>query len=298
MQTPPSATSDQRVPRARADQQLSELRPGSQPDRYDVWQYSRLGVLGVWAAAALPMAGLAWVVAPAVAGHGASPHRFVLTLLVALTAGLIWQAVLVLVLVGRERRDPSWTSLRDRLWLRAPSTLTRRGGRLWWWVLVYALALAALDMLPFGPTGPTDRNFGSFLGSPEGQATFHHAWGLYLLVAVELAFNTFLGEELLFRGTAAAQDAPGVRPGRLDRQRRALRLLPSARALGNPQRNRHRLPLRLPDPQVPQRLDGHLHPLCRGGVLPRDSATGRRVLARKPRKRRPSRPTLPHNSKG
>ena len=200
MQTPPSATSDQRVPRARADQQLPELRPGSQPDRYDVRQYSRLGVLGVWAAAALPMAGLAWVVAPAVAGHGASEHRFVLTLLVALTAGLIWQAVLVLLLVGRERRDPSWTSLRDRLWLRAPSTSTRRGGRLWWWVLVYALALAALDMLPFGPTGPTDRNFGSFLGSPEGQATFHHAWGLYLLVAVELAFNTFLGEELLFRG--------------------------------------------------------------------------------------------------
>jgi len=146
------------------------------------------------------MAALAWVVAPAVAGHGASEHRFVLTLLVALTAGLIWQAVLVLVLVGRERRDPSWTSLRDRLWLRAPSTSTRRGGRLWWWVLVYALALAALDMLPFGPTGPTDRSFGSFLGSAEGQATFHHAWGLYLLVAVELAFNTFLGEELLFRG--------------------------------------------------------------------------------------------------
>jgi uncharacterized protein len=200
MQTPRRATSDQRLPRAPADQELPELRPGSQPDPYDVRQYSRLGVLGVWAAAALPMAGLAWVVAPAVAGHGASQHRFVLTLLVALTAGLIWQAVLVLVLVGRERRDPSWTSLRDRLWLRAPTTSTRRGGRLWWWVLVYALALAALDMLPFGPTGPTDRNFGSFLGSPEGQATFHHAWGLYLLVAVELAFNTFLGEELLFRG--------------------------------------------------------------------------------------------------
>jgi uncharacterized protein len=200
MQTPRRATSDQRLPRAPADQELPELRPGSQPDPYDVRQYSRLGVLGVWAAAALPMAGLAWVVAQAVAGHGASQHRFVLTLLVALTAGLIWQAVLVLVLVGRERRDPSWTSLRDRLWLRAPTTSTRRGGRLWWWVLVYALALAALDMLPFGPTGPTDRNFGSFLGSPEGQATFHHAWGLYLLVAVELAFNTFLGEELLFRG--------------------------------------------------------------------------------------------------
>jgi len=65
---------------------------------------------------------------------------------------------------------------------------------------VFAIALAALDMLPFGPTGPTDRNFGLFLDSPVGRETFHHAWGLYALVAVELMFNTVLGEELLFRG--------------------------------------------------------------------------------------------------
>jgi uncharacterized protein len=200
MPTPPSAASDQHLPRAPADQPSSEPRQDSQPNVYDVRQYSRLGVLAVWAAAALPMAALAWLVAPAVAGTGPSERRFLITLLVALTAGLIWQFALVLLLVWRERRDPTWTSLRDRLWLRAPSTSTRSGGRLWWWVLVYALALGALDMLPFGPTGPENRDFGLFLGSAEGQATFHHAWGLYLLVVVELAFNTFLGEELLFRG--------------------------------------------------------------------------------------------------
>jgi hypothetical protein len=65
MQTPPSGTSDHRPPPAPADQQLSE-RPGIQPDFYDVRQYSRPGVLAVWAAAALPMAALAWLVAPAV----------------------------------------------------------------------------------------------------------------------------------------------------------------------------------------------------------------------------------------
>jgi hypothetical protein len=146
-------------------------------------------VLAVWAAAALPMGVLTWVVAPAIAGHGASERRFALTLLGALTFGLVWQAAVVLGLVLRERRDPTWTSVRDRLWRRAPTATTRRGGRLWWWVPVYALALAALDLLPFGPTGPTDRNFGLFLGSPEGQQTFHHAWGLYALVAVELMFT-------------------------------------------------------------------------------------------------------------
>ncbi len=70
----------------------------------------------------------------------------------------------------------------------------------WWWIPVYAAGLAALDLLPFGLTGPTDRNLGSFLSSAAGQQTFHHAWGSYALVAVELAFNTVLGEELLFRG--------------------------------------------------------------------------------------------------
>ena len=163
-------------------------------------QYSRKKVAAVWAAATLPMGVLAWVVAPAIAGDGASSRRFAVTLLVALTFGLIWQALLVLVLVWRERRDPSWTSLRDRLWLTAPRTSSQRGGRLWWWVPVYALGLAALDVLPFGPTGPGHRDFGVFLGTPEGRQTFQDAWGLYALVAVELLFNTVLGEELLFRG--------------------------------------------------------------------------------------------------
>ena len=123
-----------------------------------------------------------------------------MTLLSALTFGLLWQAVLVVVLVRRERRDPSWTSVRDRLWLRAPQTATRRGGRLWWWVAAYALGLAALDMVPFGPIGPDDRSFGAFLGSDAGQALFQRNWWLYALCAFELLLNTVLGEELLFRG--------------------------------------------------------------------------------------------------
>src|SRR3954453_7264425 len=93
-------------------------------------QYSRAMVLAVWAAAAGPMAVLAWLVAPALAGTAPSPRRFFLVLLSALTVGLLWQAVLVLILVMRERRDPSWTNVRDRLWLRAPRTSTRQGGRL------------------------------------------------------------------------------------------------------------------------------------------------------------------------
>lgn len=134
------------------------------------------------------------------AGPDASPRRFAVTLLVALTVGLIWQAGLVLALVVRERRNPNWTSFRARLWLTSPRTTTRRGGRLWWWVAAYAAGLATLDLLGFGPAGPANRSFGLFVDSPAGRETFSHAWGLYALVAVELMFNTALGEELLFRG--------------------------------------------------------------------------------------------------
>lgn len=175
-------------------------RPGTAATVPALPQYSRGMVLLVWAAAAAPMALLAWVVAPAIAGDGASGRRFFLVLLSALTLGLLWQAVLVLLLVLRERSDPSWTGFRDRLWLRAPRTATRRGGRLWWWVPVFAAGLAVLDLAPVGPAGPDDRSFGVFLGSDLGRQTFHHAWALYALVFFELVLNTVVGEELLFRG--------------------------------------------------------------------------------------------------
>jgi hypothetical protein len=173
----------------------------STPRDAGVPQYSKAGVLAVWAAAAVPMGALAWVIAPAIAGHHASDRRFFLTLFGALTFGLIWQACLVGVLMLRERsKDPKWTSLRDRLWLRSPRTATRRGGRLWWWVAAYGLGLALIDIFLRWPAGPSDRDFGLFLDSAVGKATFHHAWGLYALVVVELAFNPFLGEVMLFRG--------------------------------------------------------------------------------------------------
>src|SRR5262245_49266038 len=82
-------------------------------------QYSRTAVFTIWAAAAVPMGLLAWVVTPAIAG--ADQRRLALTLVSALTAGLVWQFVLVLALVWWEQRTLRWSALRDALWLRAPS---------------------------------------------------------------------------------------------------------------------------------------------------------------------------------
>src|SRR5581483_9670719 len=172
--------------------------PGGRPVR----QFTRAGVAAVWAAAALPMALLAWVVAPAMAGAGASPRRLTVDLIIALTAGLVWQCVLALAVVWREQRSLRWATLRRALWLAAPSTADgRRGGRLWLWLIPLVLGFAALSLIPAGPlSGPADRNFGTFLGSAAGRHAFHGSWGLLALTLVMLVFNTVLGEELLFRG--------------------------------------------------------------------------------------------------
>src|SRR5215208_6454012 len=71
-------------------------------------QYSLAMILGIWAAAALPMGALAWVVAPLVAGQLDGPVPLTRALLVSLTVGLIWQFVLVLVLVYREQGSLRW----------------------------------------------------------------------------------------------------------------------------------------------------------------------------------------------
>jgi uncharacterized protein len=165
-------------------------------------QFSRSGVAAVWAAAAVPMGLLAWVVAPAVAGAGASPRRFTITLITALAAGLIWQFVLVMLIVGREQHSLRWAALRRALWLERPAGPGgRRGGRLWLWLIPFVLGFAALSLAPAGPlAGPVNRDFGSFLGSAAGKAAFRGNWGLFALVLVLLVFNTVLGEELLFRG--------------------------------------------------------------------------------------------------
>jgi membrane protease YdiL (CAAX protease family) len=165
-----------------------------------VRQYSRAGVVAVWAAAAVPIGLLAWIVTPAVAGAGATPARFAVTLIGALTAGLIWQFVLVLALVAREQHSLRWTVLLRALWLQAPTSAGRRHGRLWLWLIPFVLGSAVLDLAPIRLTGPVSRDLGAFLGSTEGRDTFHGAWGLLALVVVLLVFNTVLGEELLFRG--------------------------------------------------------------------------------------------------
>src|SRR3712207_845358 len=103
------------------------------PSEGKIKQYSLAKILGIWAAAALPMAALAWVVTPLVAGQLNGPVPLGRALLVSLTIGLIWQFVMVMFLVYRERGSLRWSVLKDALWLRVPRSpkTGRVGGRLW-----------------------------------------------------------------------------------------------------------------------------------------------------------------------
>src|SRR5215203_4680787 len=82
---------------------VGESAVGGRPSERPIEQYSLAKILGVWAAAALPMAALAWVVAPLVAGRLGGPVPLGRALLALLTVGLIWQFVLLMILVYRER---------------------------------------------------------------------------------------------------------------------------------------------------------------------------------------------------
>lgn len=170
-------------------------------DRYAaVRQYSLAQILGVWAAAAVPMGVLAWIVAPWLRDRLGGRDPFAEALLICITVGLIWQFLLTLILVRRELGGLQWPRVRDALWLRAPRDpkTNRVGGRVWWWLIPFILvfAIEAALVIP----GPSVRDFGDFLGSDRGEAFFSGAWGWFAVVVVLAVFNTVLGEELLFRG--------------------------------------------------------------------------------------------------
>ena len=180
-----------------------EHSPGPGDDRYAaVKQYSLAQILGVWAAAAVPMAVLAWIVAPWLRDQLGGDQPLAQSLLILLTLGLIWQFVLVMILMRRELGELQWgPRLRDALWLRSPRDprTGHVGGRVWWWLLLFIFIFGLEQVLP-SITGPSPRDFGEFVSHDSGKDFFRGAWGWFAVLVVLDIFNTVLGEELLFRG--------------------------------------------------------------------------------------------------
>lgn len=174
-------------------------------------QYSLRKILLVWAAAAIPMGLLGWVVAPALA---ADPQNQGFERVAVLLVGLVWQFVLVMILLYQEAGNLRWSTIKQRLWLQTPRS-PRTGqarARLWWWLIPFVLLIAVFDLKLKGIIDPLwvsvfpflkglpifDMN--SALATPAARASLVGAWHLWGLFVVSALFNTVLGEELLFRG--------------------------------------------------------------------------------------------------
>ncbi|WP_405070903.1 CPBP family intramembrane metalloprotease [Kribbella sp. NBC_01510] len=163
--------------------------------------WTRSTVMKVWAAAAIPMGILAWVVAPLLARTFSGPAALPRALILTLGAGLIWQFTLVLIVVRREQGSLRWPVLKKALWLNAPISprTGKRSNRLWWMIIPLMVLLALEEVLPALPT-PATRDSGLFFGSDSGQAFMSGNWVWFVILVVQFVFNTALGEELFFRG--------------------------------------------------------------------------------------------------
>jgi uncharacterized protein len=164
-------------------------------------QYSWQKILAVWAAAAVPMAVLAWVVAPRLASTFTGPSPLARALLLLLGAGLIWQFLMVVGLIFAEQRTLRWSVVRPALWLQQPRSpkTGKVGGRLWLILIPLIIGLAAEELIP-QLAHPSNRDFGAVLGSHSFRTFMHGSWAWFAIIMIQMIFNTVLGEELLFRG--------------------------------------------------------------------------------------------------
>lgn len=175
-------------------------------------QYSLIQIFGIWLAAGVPMWLLGWVAYPAMS-TGLSPTDAGLMRIKLLTGGLVWEFVLAMIILYREEGNIRISTIRRRFWLNHP--VSQKTGEtkksLWWWIIPLILLTAALE-IGLGPvlTNLWESIFPFFAApagydaaemfAPELQSQWVGAWGLVGLFIVFQLFNTFLGEEFIFRG--------------------------------------------------------------------------------------------------
>ncbi len=175
-------------------------------------QYSLWQILGIWLAAGAPMWILGWLVYPALSSDFTAVDAALLRIQL-LTVGLVWQFLLAMLILYREQGNIRVQTIRRRFWLNGPISpkTGQRDNRLWWLLVPFLLLniVQELGLAPFlndlwtrlvpfvaEPEGYSP----AILFAPENQALWIGAWNLLALQVVLSLFNTFLGEELLFRG--------------------------------------------------------------------------------------------------
>lgn len=170
-------------------------------------QYSLAKILGIWAASALPMGLIVWVIMPVLIPRLAVEPGFMTLILIAL--GLVWQSVLAYFILRQEVKPFTWENIKDRLWLYTPINL--RIGVRSKWLYLWTIPLVVLSQAyylsnVFGWLDELWVKSFPFLAPPSYAVIQNLAepaagqWWLLGIMVVIVVFNYLLGEELIFRG--------------------------------------------------------------------------------------------------
>jgi membrane protease YdiL (CAAX protease family) len=153
-----------------------------------------------------------WVAYPALSA-GLPPMDAGLLRLKLFIVGLVWQFVLSMIILYREEGNVRLGTISRRFWLNHPKSA--RSGEtkkaLWWWLIPLIVFVAAVEIGLRSTLVNVWTGIFPFFAEPEGydmaamftpelRAQLVGAWGLLGLYLVSSLFNTFLGEEFLFRG--------------------------------------------------------------------------------------------------
>jgi membrane protease YdiL (CAAX protease family) len=168
-------------------------------------QYSLFKILAIWASVTLPMAVLAFVVAPAVTPHTSIHPGLVHWIFI--VVGMAWQFVVSLLVLRNELGGLRWQAVKERTRLNPP--LDPRSGKprrvLWLW----AIPAIAANVLGIFLATQVDAAWSNLSGLNEpwyasaealADPQFEGQWWILGLALTSFVFNYFLGEELLFRG--------------------------------------------------------------------------------------------------
>jgi uncharacterized protein len=188
-------------------QEKDRLALEQEKGQYTLWQ-----ILGTWLAAGAPMWILGWLIYPILSQNLTAVDAGLLRIKL-LTVGLAWEFVLSMLILYREEGNVRIETIRRRFRLNSPvSPKTGRKDNRLWWLLLPLLLLIFVLQAKIAPvlTGVWTGLF-PFLAEPEGfsnaalfapevRSLWVGAWDLLALMVLLSVFNTFLGEEFIFRG--------------------------------------------------------------------------------------------------
>lgn len=174
-------------------------------------QYSLFEIILIWLAVTIPIGISGWIASPILSefiGNSGAGR------MLAITIGLIWQFVLVLLLLWRENKKLCWRVFKTKLLLQNPiNPKTNKEQKSLWLLIIPLIMLTAFyqmfiakHIINFWTTifpifkDTSSLGLSNYLNSSQGSREVSKNVRILCLYIVCAIFNTFLGEELLFRG--------------------------------------------------------------------------------------------------